>query len=259
MSKSEEQGIADAKDKVLEIIDSVRLNTEYGGEGEGEKEDNGGSGDTPSPLPTEEELEKAKKEKVKDEESDGESKGESEDEEELDEDEELDELDDDDNELDEDEADEVHNPVTEKLRSAFPDFEEEDDEEDEDEFYLQKFDESMNQKIISDFHPELHAHNYDEIDVLSRIVRDENGNIVDPLHKTVPFLTRYEKARILGERAKQINSGAKTFVDLEPNVIDGYVIALKEFEAKKIPFIVKRPLPNGGVEYWRFEDLEVLV
>ena len=89
-------------------------------------------------------------------------------------------------------------------------------------------------------------------------MRDENGNIIDPLHKTVPFLTRYEKARILGERAKQINSGAKTFVDLEPNVIDGYVIALKEFEAKKIPFIVKRPLPNGGVEYWRFEDLEVL-
>jgi len=256
MSKSEEQGIADAKAEVLKMINETTLNTEYGGEGEeeGEKEDNGGSGDTPSPLPTEEELEKAKKEKAKDEKSDPPT--ESEDEEELDEDEELD---DDDNELDEDEADEVHNPVTEKLRSAFPDFEEEDDEEDEDEFYLQKFDESMNQKIISDFHPELHAHNYDEIDVLSRIVRDENGNIVDPLHKTVPFLTRYEKARILGERAKQINSGAKTFVDLEPNVIDGYVIALKEFEAKKIPFIVKRPLPNGGVEYWRFEDLEVLV
>jgi DNA-directed RNA polymerase I, II, and III subunit RPABC2 len=94
---------------------------------------------------------------------------------------------------------------------------------------------------------------------MSRVVRDENGNIIDPLHKTLPFITRYEKARILGERAKQINSGAKPFVELEPNVIDGYVIALKEFEAKKIPFIVKRPLPNGGVEYWKFEDLEVLV
>ena len=105
----------------------------------------------------------------------------------------------------------------------------------------------------------MQSHNYDEIDVLSRVVRDENGNIIDPLHKTIPFITRYEKARILGERAKQINAGAKTFVELEPNVIDGYVIALKEFEAKKIPLIVKRPMPNGGVEYWRFEDLEVLV
>jgi DNA-directed RNA polymerase subunit K/omega len=148
----------------------------------------------------------------------------------------------------------------ERLGTAFPEIEDdEDDEEDDDEFYLQKFDETTQQKIIADFHPELHAHNYDEIDALSRVVRDENGNIIDPLHKTVPFITRYEKARILGERAKQINAGAKPFVELEPNVIDGYVIALKEFEAKKIPFIVKRPMPNGGVEYWRFEDLEVLV
>jgi DNA-directed RNA polymerase subunit K/omega len=155
--------------------------------------------------------------------------------------------------------DEEEKPV-EKLRSAFPEFEdEEEDEEDDDEFYLQKFDDTTQQKIIADFHPELQSHNYDEIDVLSRVVRDENGNIIDPLHKTIPFITRYEKARILGERAKQINAGAKTFVELEPNVIDGYVIALKEFEAKKIPFIVKRPMPNGGVEYWRFQDLEVLV
>ena len=157
------------------------------------------------------------------------------------------------------EYDDEEKPI-EKLRSAFPEFDDnEDDEEDDDEFYLQKFDETTQQKIIADFHPELKSHNYDEIDVLSRVVRDENGNIIDPLHKTVPFITRYEKARILGERAKQINSGAKPFVELEPNVIDGYVIALKEFEAKKIPFIIKRPMPNGGVEYWRFEDLEVLL
>ena len=163
-------------------------------------------------------------------------------------------------EEEEEEDDEEEEQVHERLGSAFPEIEDDnDDEEDDDEFYLQKFDETTQQKIIADFHPELQSHNYDEIDVLSRVVRDENGNIIDPLHKTIPFITRYEKARILGERAKQINAGAKTFVELEPNVIDGYVIALKEFEAKKIPFIVKRPMPNGGVEYWRFEDLEVLV
>jgi hypothetical protein len=163
-------------------------------------------------------------------------------------------------EEEEEEEDEEKQHNTEILRTAFSEFnDDEDEEEDEDEFYLQKFDENTQKKIISDFHPELQSHNYDEIDILSRVVRDENGNIIDPLHKTLPFITRYEKARILGERAKQINSGAKPFVDLEPNVIDGYVIALKEFEAKKIPFIVKRPLPNGGVEYWKFEDLEVLV
>jgi DNA-directed RNA polymerase I, II, and III subunit RPABC2 len=134
-----------------------------------------------------------------------------------------------------------------------------DDEEDEDENYLQKFDEDMNGKLITDYHPELKVHNYDEVDALSRIVRDENGNIADPFHKTLPFITRYEKARILGERAKQLNSGARAMVDIDPTVMDGYLIALKEFEEKKIPFIIKRPLPNGGCEYWRFSDMEVLV
>jgi DNA-directed RNA polymerase subunit K/omega len=105
----------------------------------------------------------------------------------------------------------------------------------------------------------MQAHNYDEIDVLATIVRDANGLIVDPLHRTFPFITKYEKARVLGERAKQLNSGAKALVEVEPTVIDGYLIALKEYEAKKIPFIIKRPLPNGGCEYWRFRDLELLI
>ena len=134
----------------------------------------------------------------------------------------------------------------------------EDDEEDEDEHYLQKFNASLQKKIISDFHPELQSHNYDEIDVMCRVVRDEHGNIIDPLHKTLPFVTRYEKARILGERAKQINAGAAPFVEVDATIIDGYLIALKEYEAKRIPFIIKRPIPNGGVEYWKFDDLELL-
>jgi len=157
------------------------------------------------------------------------------------------------------EIDEQTENKAEKLHNTFTEFDESEDEEDDDEFYLQKFDETTQQKIIADFHPELQTHNYDEVDVLSRVIRDEDGNIIDPLHKTLPFITRYEKARILGERAKQINSGAKPLVELEPNIIDGYIIALKEFEEKKIPFIVKRPLPNGGVEYWKVEDLEILL
>ena len=137
--------------------------------------------------------------------------------------------------------------------------EEDDDEEEEDDNYLQKFDESLKTNIIAEYHPELIAHNNDEVDVLSRIVRNENGQIIDPLHRTLPFITKYEKARVLGERAKQLNSGAKPFVEVEPSVIDGYLIALTEFEEKKIPFIIKRPLPNGGCEYWRLKDLEVII
>ena len=153
------------------------------------------------------------------------------------------------------EPDETNNPP---LFNTFDDEDEDDEEEDDDEHYLQKFDKETQQKIIADFHPELQSHNYDEIDILSRVVRDQDGIVIDPLHKTLPFISRYEKARILGERAKQINSGGKPFVEVDQTVIDGYLIALKEFEEKKIPFIIKRPLPNGGVEYWKFADLDIL-
>jgi DNA-directed RNA polymerase I, II, and III subunit RPABC2 len=136
--------------------------------------------------------------------------------------------------------------------------EEDEDEEYDDENYLQKFDETLKTNIIADYHPELKQHNNDEVDVLSNVVRDKNGLIIDPLHRTIPILTKYEKARILGERAKQLNSGATPFIEVEPNLIDGYLIAIKEFEEKKIPFIIKRPLPNGGCEYWKLKDLEFI-
>jgi DNA-directed RNA polymerase I, II, and III subunit RPABC2 len=134
-----------------------------------------------------------------------------------------------------------------------------DDDSDDDEDYLQKFDENVQDNIIANFHPELQSHNYDEIRNMSVVVRDIDGTIIDPLHRTLPFITRYEKAKILGERAKQINSGAKVFVEVEKHVIDGYLIALKEFDAKQIPYVIKRPMPNGGCEYWKFEDLEILI
>jgi DNA-directed RNA polymerase I, II, and III subunit RPABC2 len=136
--------------------------------------------------------------------------------------------------------------------------EEDEDEEYDDENYLQKFDETLKTNIIADYHPELKQHNNDEVDVLSNVVRDKNGLIIDPLHRTIPILTKYERARILGERAKQLNSGATPFVEVEPSIIDGYLIALKEFNEKKIPFIIKRPLPNGGCEYWKLKDLEFI-
>ena len=182
-----------------------------------------------------------------------------------DEDEELDDEvidDDDDDDLNDENIEELIGKINSKenIKPNFPMIDDDDEEDDEDveENYLQKFDENIQKNIISEFHPELHSHNSDEIEILSKVVRNENGVVIDPLHKTLPFITRYEKARILGERAKQLNAGAKPMVEVDINVIDGYLIALKEFEEKKIPFIIKRPLPNGGIEYWKFKDLEVL-
>lgn len=139
------------------------------------------------------------------------------------------------------------------------DLSDDDDDESDDENYLQKFEDNMKENIIEKYHPELKTHNYEEVNNLAKIVRNEYGEIIDPLHKSLPFITKYEKSRIIGERAKQINAGAQPLIPVEPNMIDGYLIALKEFEEKKTPFIIKRPMPNGGCEYWKLSDLEVLV
>jgi DNA-directed RNA polymerase subunit K/omega len=135
---------------------------------------------------------------------------------------------------------------------------EDSDDDDLDEDYLQKIDKDTQSSIIKEYHPEMIVHNRDEIKTSCHIVRNSQGNIIDPLHKTLPFVTSYERARVIGERAKQIESGAKPFIEVPSNMIDGYLIALKEFENKKIPFIIQRPLPNGVSEYWRLSDLEII-
>jgi len=75
--------------------------------------------------------------------------------------------------------------------------------------------------------------------------------------RTIPFLTKYEKARIIGKRAMQISKGSPPLVeigDLE-NPID---IAKKELIERKIPFIIRRPLPDGSYEDWRVDELRIL-
>jgi DNA-directed RNA polymerase I, II, and III subunit RPABC2 len=135
-------------------------------------------------------------------------------------------------------------------------YDEEDDEDPTGEVYLQKFDKEINDNYLVNFHPESAIHNYDEILAMTKVVRDKNGIIIDDLHRTVPYLTKYEKARILGQRAKQINSGATVFVKVPEKVIDGYLIAELELQDKRVPFIIRRPMPNGGSEYWSIKDLE---
>ena len=72
---------------------------------------------------------------------------------------------------------------------------------------LKKFDSEVRDDYLANFHPECMMQNYDEIYNLARVVRDDRGIIVDELHKTLPLLTKYERTRVLGQRAKQINDG----------------------------------------------------
>jgi DNA-directed RNA polymerase I, II, and III subunit RPABC2 len=131
------------------------------------------------------------------------------------------------------------------------------DEEDEDN-YLEKFERDVNKNYVDDFHPECISHNYEEVAALCVVTRDEDCIINDPLHKTIPFLTKYERARVLGQRAKQIEFGDHPLVPVDASLIESHIIAEMELRDKKIPFIIKRPIPGGGFEYWKLIDLEVI-
>ena len=185
---------------------------------------------------------------------------------EVDENEEIDNEDNDDENEDDDNEEDMEEPDEENNEEGVGEGgvgDDEDEDEDDDSGlvesdYLQKFTSEKNKNYIKDFHPEISSHNYEEVKLLSVITRDKNGTIIDSLHKTTPVLTKFEKTRILGQRAKQIDSGAKPLVDVPKNMIEGYSIAKLELAAKKIPFIIKRPIPNGGCEYWNVNDLEDL-
>jgi len=139
-----------------------------------------------------------------------------------------------------------------------PESDEESETDDEDD-YVEKLSKEFINHHVETFHPEIHTHNYEEVRNLTNIVRDRHtGIIIDPLHRTLPFLTKYEKTRVLGIRAKHINDGSDIYVDVKSNIVDGYTIAEMELMDKKIPFIIKRPIPNGTCEYWKLSDLELL-
>jgi DNA-directed RNA polymerase I, II, and III subunit RPABC2 len=78
--------------------------------------------------------------------------------------------------------------------------------------------------------------------------------IPDDQRTTTPYMTKYERARILGTRALQISMNAPVLVDLEGET-DPLQIAIKELREKKIPLIVRRYLPDGHYEDWTCEEL----
>ena len=136
--------------------------------------------------------------------------------------------------------------------------EEEDSDDEEYNENMKKLEQDVNRDYLLAYHPETQHINYKELLTLSNVTRNKKGIIIDPLHQTIPILTKFEKAKILGLRAKQINHGSKPFVEITKDIIDGHTIAHMELTQNKIPFIIRRPMPNGGSEYWKISDLKNL-
>jgi DNA-directed RNA polymerases I, II, and III subunit RPABC2 len=83
--------------------------------------------------------------------------------------------------------------------------------------------------------------------------------------RTTKFLTKFEKARILGTRALQIrflflffkisfSMNAPVMVELQGET-DPLEIAMKELREGKIPIIIRRYLPDKSYEDWKVNEL----
>lgn len=73
---------------------------------------------------------------------------------------------------------------------------------------------------------------------------------------TKPFLSKYEKTRIIATRAHQIARGSMPFINFERDGnVDPVQLAEEELRQRKTPLIVRRKLPSGFYEDWRVEEL----
>ena len=176
-----------------------------------------------------------------------------------DEDEDEDEDADENNDSDSDE--ETKNPTVLYQQQKDDESSDEDDESDysSDEEYNTKVDDEYRYNLMKRVHPEEFNEDYAYIKPLLDINRNKDNIIIDRNHKTLPLLTKYEKARILGLRISQLNKGAEPFIDIkERQIVDTHIIAEEELKSKSLPFIIMRPIPNGKKEYWSLQDLEII-
>ncbi len=91
-----------------------------------------------------------------------------------------------------------------------------------------------------------------------KVIPPDSDINVDAHHKSQPFLTQYEKTRVLGFRTNQLAQGALPYISVPNHIRNVLDIAKMELEQRRLPFIIKRPMPDGSFEYWRLSDLMIL-
>ena len=80
----------------------------------------------------------------------------------------------------------------------------------------------------------------------------------DKHHKSQPFLSIYEKTKILSFRSNQLAQGARPYITIPDHVTNVLEIAKLELAQRRLPYIVKRPMPDRTFEYWRLSDLMII-
>ena len=97
---------------------------------------------------------------------------------------------------------------------------------------------------------------YQQNEVITSLDQETFYANYDNIRKTYitnPRLNKYEKTKIISERAQQLANGSISFLKNPETYNNVQDIAIEELNQKKIPIIIERPVPNG-FEYWKLED-----
>lgn len=92
-----------------------------------------------------------------------------------------------------------------------------------------------------------------EFCIHENVKKDENA-VPKEERKTIPWLTNFEKARVLGLRALQLSKNAPTNIDVG-DLVDPMKIAELELQKGMIPLIIRRYLRNKKYEDWTVYEL----
>jgi DNA-directed RNA polymerase I, II, and III subunit RPABC2 len=88
------------------------------------------------------------------------------------------------------------------------------------------------------------------------------ASATEEIRHSRPFLTKYEFNQIIGLRTTHLSKGAPILLELTEDYkiksnMDLREIALKELLEGKLPYIVKRRMPNGKYEQWKLAELDL--
>lgn len=137
-----------------------------------------------------------------------------------------------------------------KINDELDDEKEEIIEEIEDE---EKIHDDPEEVTIDFYQPPVEDIDSDYDDILEDDIIDEH---IVSKKKTFNILTKYEKNYIMGIRINQIINGSPLFIEYDKSkTFDVFEIVKQELYQKKLPFKVKRKLPNGNIELWNLKDL----
>lgn len=78
------------------------------------------------------------------------------------------------------------------------------------------------------------------------MAQQQPGDAAHIQHPYLTQLTKYERTKLIGMRAEQLARSAQTFVDIDPTrPFDPCEVAERELAAGRMPFMVRRTLPDG--------------